>query len=66
MKAPDDASGIPLPVFERPDAARHPVLAAVLAELRERETADEPPVAYYGDSPDPNLSPPRPSAGAVP
>ncbi|WP_405869415.1 MULTISPECIES: hypothetical protein [unclassified Streptomyces] len=53
MTAPDDAGDIPLPVFDRPADAPHPALASVLAELRERDAADEPPAAYYGDSPDP-------------
>ncbi|MGW1258189.1 hypothetical protein ACWD5Q_24155 [Streptomyces sp. NPDC002513] len=65
MRGPDGSAGIPLPVFERPgpDGTRHPVLAAVLAELHAREAEDEPPAAYYGDSPDPS---PRPPAGAAP
>ncbi|MGV9563965.1 hypothetical protein [Streptomyces sp. NPDC003480] len=64
MRGPDDAPGIPLPAFDRPGGAAHPVLAAVLAELRAREAEDEPPAAYYGDSPDPVA--PRPPAGAAP
>ncbi|MGV9242816.1 hypothetical protein [Streptomyces sp. NPDC003710] len=64
MRSPDAAPGIPLPVFERPGlgGTSHPVLAAVLAELHARETEDELPAAYYGDSPDP----PSPPAGAAP
>ncbi|MEU6097469.1 hypothetical protein [Streptomyces sp. NPDC047079] len=66
MTGPDDTPGIPLPAFERPlpGRARHPVLAAVLAELRAREAEDEPPAAYYNDSPDP--TPPRLPGGAAP
>lgn len=55
MTAPDEPTGIPLPAFERPEpgSTRHPVLAAVLAELRARESENEPAAAYFGDSPDP-------------
>jgi hypothetical protein len=66
MTDPDGPWGIALPVFDAfgPGEARHPVLAAVLAEMRERKQAQEPPAAYYGDSPDP--AQPGPPAGAGP
>ncbi|MFF3515753.1 hypothetical protein [Streptomyces sp. NPDC002573] len=66
MRGPDDVPGIALSSFERPgpDGTPHPVLAAVLAELRAREAEDDAPAAYYGDSPDPLA--PRPPAGAAP
>ncbi|MFF3849536.1 hypothetical protein [Streptomyces sp. NPDC002328] len=66
MTAPAGPADIPLPVFERPAGTSHPVLAAVLAELREREESAEPPAAYYADSPDPappGPPPPGPTGG---
>lgn len=54
MAVRDDPAGPPLPAVRRPHSSPHPVLAAVLAELREREAADEPPAAYFEDSPDPD------------
>ncbi|WP_251020344.1 MULTISPECIES: hypothetical protein [Streptomyces] len=48
-----ELSGLPLPAFGRPapEDVAHPALAAVLAELREREASGEPVVAYYEDAP---------------
>ncbi|WP_320773505.1 hypothetical protein [Streptomyces sp. CRN 30] len=51
MTTPADDPGIPLPVIPRPDHSDHPVLAAVLAELRVRDATEGTVVAYYEDAP---------------
>ncbi|MDI3417131.1 hypothetical protein [Streptomyces luteolus] len=49
------SADLPLPAFPRPafDSVRHPVLAAVLAEIDEREASGEAGSAYYSDAADP-------------
>ncbi|MDI3404567.1 hypothetical protein [Streptomyces cavernicola] len=53
--AQGDSADIPLPVFPRPapGSVRHPVLAAVLVEIGEREASGEAGLAYYSDAADP-------------
>ncbi|MER5544400.1 hypothetical protein ACWDBD_14460 [Streptomyces sp. NPDC001118] len=54
MTLPIDDTHIPLPEIAPPDHTDHPVLAAILAELRERERAREGEpvvVAHYEDAP---------------
>ncbi len=50
MTFPADDTHIPLPEIAAPDQTDHPVLAAILAELRDRER-DTPVVAHYEDAP---------------
>ncbi|GGS91954.1 hypothetical protein GCM10010254_09830 [Streptomyces chromofuscus] len=50
MTAPADDTHIPLPVIRRPDRTDHPVLAAILAELRNRDE-ETTVVAHYEDAP---------------
>ncbi|MEU8570541.1 hypothetical protein AB0C51_19720 [Streptomyces pathocidini] len=57
MTPPSDGRGTPLPEFPSLSTglgSDHPVLAAVLAELRDRVAGSgeaEPVVAYYEDAP---------------
>ncbi|MFD8571724.1 hypothetical protein [Streptomyces sp. NPDC057694] len=48
LSLPDDA---PLPEFGLPARTDHPVLGAVLDELRLRALDTEPVVAHYEDAP---------------
>ncbi|MFE7269657.1 hypothetical protein [Streptomyces sp. NPDC057623] len=50
MTLPTDDTHIPLPEIAPPDHTDHPVLAAILAELRTRE-GENPVVAHYEDAP---------------
>ncbi|MFF4361702.1 hypothetical protein [Streptomyces sp. NPDC001604] len=50
MTAPPQDTPIPLPDIPRPDHTDHPVLSAILAELRARE-AEPVVVARYEDAP---------------
>ncbi|MFE6621839.1 hypothetical protein [Streptomyces sp. NPDC057740] len=50
MTFPVDGTHIPLPEIAPPDQTDHPVLAAILAELRDREQ-DALVVAHYEDAP---------------
>ncbi|MFR9796431.1 hypothetical protein ACL02U_11075 [Streptomyces sp. MS06] len=50
MTTPLEDTGTPLPDVQRPDRTDHPVLAAILIELRARDS--EPTVvAHYEDAP---------------
>ncbi|MDI3385964.1 hypothetical protein QIS99_06985 [Streptomyces sp. B-S-A8] len=51
----DASAEKPLPAFPRPGpgTVSHPVLAAVLAEVEEREASGEAGPAYYSDAADP-------------
>ncbi|MCC5478988.1 hypothetical protein [Streptomyces barringtoniae] len=50
MTLPTDDTCIPLPEIAPPDHTDHPVLAAILAELRARE-GESTVVAHYEDAP---------------
>ncbi|MET9967793.1 hypothetical protein ABZZ80_18155 [Streptomyces sp. NPDC006356] len=50
MTFPADDTHIPLPEIAPPDQTDHPVLAAILTELRDRE-GDPVVVAHYEDAP---------------
>ncbi|WP_162931399.1 hypothetical protein [Streptomyces sporangiiformans] len=50
MTAPVDESGIPLPEIPLPEHTDHPVLAAILSELRSR-AGETTVVAHYEDAP---------------
>ncbi|WP_179023786.1 hypothetical protein [Streptomyces sp. IMTB 2501] len=50
MTLPTDDTHIPLPEIAPPDRTDHPVLAAILAELRARE-GEAVVVAHYEDAP---------------
>lgn len=50
MTFPIDETHIPLPEIAAPDHTDHPVLAAILAELRTRE-GESTVVAHYEDAP---------------
>jgi hypothetical protein len=58
VREPDATRGAPLPEFADlaaagfPDRADHPVLSAILADLRSRtQDGEDPAVAYYEDAP---------------
>jgi hypothetical protein len=50
VTAPVEESGAPLPEIPLPENTDHPVLAAILAELRSR-AAEPTVVAHYEDAP---------------